>query len=113
MPVSCSQRYQAWNQGPGKGVISALHGVSVADTNGNRQALTVALKKAKPAVTQAARHPVPACADPRGYWSVLLMHVSAAVAGNGSASSVQAAMEDVPKIENELAAELNGFSPAK
>jgi hypothetical protein len=68
--------------------------------------LTVALKKARPAVARAARYPVPACADPRGYWSVLLMHVNAAMASTGSASSVRAAMKDVPKIENELTAEI-------
>ncbi len=34
------------------------------------------------------------------------MHVNAAVAGGGSASSVRAAMMNVPKIEHELTAEL-------
>ncbi len=86
--------------------MAALHAVSVASTAGQTRALTVVLKKAKPAVARAARYPVPACADPRGYWSVLLMHVNAAVASSGSASTVRAAMNDVPKIENELTAEI-------
>ena len=68
--------------------------------------LTAALKKARPAVARAARHPMPACADPMGYWSVLLMHVNAAVASKGSASSVRAAMKDVPKIEHKLIVEV-------
>jgi hypothetical protein len=34
------------------------------------------------------------------------MHVNAAMASTGSASSVRAAMKDVPKIENELTAEI-------
>jgi hypothetical protein len=68
--------------------------------------LTVALKKARPAVANAARHPIPACADPMGYWSVLLMHVNAAVTSKGSALSVRAAMKDVPKIEHKLIAEV-------
>lgn len=109
VPVSCGQQYQAWNHGLGKGVIAALQGVSVAGTSRNPEALTVALTNARPAVAQAARHPMPACADPRGYWSVLLMHVNAAVATKGSPSSVQAAMKDLPKIEDELAAELKGL----
>jgi hypothetical protein len=68
--------------------------------------LTVALRKARPAVAEATRHPVPACADPRGIWTVLLMHVNAAVASRHSPPSVRAAMKGVPKIERELAAEV-------
>jgi len=110
VPVSCGQQYRAWEQGPGKGLIAAIHAVSVAGTAGDPQVLTVALTNAGPAVARGARHPVPACADPRGYWNVLLMHVNAAVASKASASSVRAAMQDVPKLENELTAELKGTS---
>ena len=77
-----------------------------AGTSGNFKVLTVTLKKAKPAVARAARNPVPACADPAGYWSVLLMHMNAAVASKGSASNVRAAIKDMPKIERALTAEL-------
>jgi hypothetical protein len=110
VPVSCGQQYRAWEHGPGKGLIAAIHVVSVAGTAGDPQVLTVALTKAGSAVATGARHPVPACADPRGYWNVLLMHVNAAVASKASASSVRAAMQDVPKLENELTAELKGTS---
>ena len=106
VPVSCGQQYRAWEQGPGKGLIAAIHAVSVAGTAGDPQVLTVALTNAGPAVARGARHPVPACADPRGYWNVLLMHVNAAVASKASASNVRAAMQDVPKLESELTAEL-------
>jgi hypothetical protein len=110
VPVSCSQQYRSWEQGPGKGLMAAIHAVSVAGTAGDPQVLTVALTKAEPAVARGASHPVPACADPRGYWNVLLMHVNAAVSSKASASSVRAAMQDVPKLENELTAELKGTS---
>ncbi len=106
VPVSCSRQFDTWQHGPGKGVIAALHAVSTADTVGDSHALTAALQKARPAVARAARHPVPACADPMGYWDVLLMHLSAATVGGSSASSARAAMTGVPKIEHELAAEL-------
>jgi hypothetical protein len=112
VPVSCGQQYQAWEHGQGAGLITALHTVSVASTAGNLKVLTVALEKARPAVAKAGRYPVPACADPRGYWSVLLMHVNAAVASEGSASSVRAAIKDVPKIENELTAEIQATAKA-
>jgi hypothetical protein len=105
-PVSCGQQYRTWKHGQGKGLMSALNDVSSAATAGDAQVLTAALEQAKPAVARAARHPIPACADPRGYWSVLLMHVNAAVASKGSASSVRAAMQDVPKIQHKLTTEV-------
>jgi hypothetical protein len=105
-PVSCKQQYVAWEHGHGKKLIAALNAVGSAGAAGDAHVLTTALKKAKPAVARAPRHPMPACADPKGYWSVLLMHVNAAVASGSSASSVRAAMTGVPKIEHELTAEL-------
>jgi hypothetical protein len=108
VPVSCSQKFQTWDHGAGNGLIATFHAVSVAGTAGNLKVLKVSLKKAKPAVARAARSPVPACADPGGYWSVLLMHMNAAVASTGSVSNMRAAMKDMPKIERALAAELPG-----
>ena len=105
-PVNCQQQYSAWVHGQGKGLIEALSAVSSAATAGNAHVLTVALKNAKPAVARAAHHPMPTCADPKGYWSVLLMHVNAATAGKGSAKSARAAMQGVPQIEHKLTAEL-------
>jgi len=105
--VSCGQRYHAWEHGPGKGLIATFHAVSVASTMGDSRVLSAALNKARPLVAKAARYPVPACADPRGYWSVLLMHLNAGVASKGSALSARAAMKGVPGIEHSLTAELN------
>jgi hypothetical protein len=106
VPVSCHQQYDTWTHGQGQGAIAALHAVSSAVAAGDTKVLTVTLNKNKPAISRAARHPVPACADPRGYWDVLLMHVTAAAAKAGSASTVHAALQGVPKIEHELTAEL-------
>ncbi len=106
VPVSCSQQYKTWKYGQGKGLIATLDAVSSAETAGDTQVLTATLKKTRSAVSWAAHHPVPACADPRGYWGVLLMHVTAAAANTHSASSVRAAMETVPEIEHQLTAEL-------
>jgi hypothetical protein len=110
VPVSCSQQYHTWKHGQGKGLIATLDAVSSAATAGDTRVLTATLKKAKSAVSRAARHPVPACADPRGYWDVLLMHVKAAAATKASASGVRAAMKDVPRIEHQLIAELKHTS---
>ena len=106
VPVSCSQQYNTWEQGQGKGLVAALNAVSSAETVGDTQALMATLDKSKPAIATAARHPMPACADPRGYWDVLLMHVTAAAATTSSPSSVQAAMKGVPELEHQLTAEL-------
>jgi hypothetical protein len=105
-PVSCTQQYRSWTHGDGKGLMGALHGVTSAATTAGGQALATALKQAKPAVAKAARHPIPACADPRGYWDVVLMHVNAATASGGSASSVRAALQDMPKLMDNLAADV-------
>ena len=109
VPVSCSQQYNTWDHGPGKGLIAALDAVSSAATVGDTRVLTATLKNTRPAISQAARHPVPACADPRGYWDVLLQHVTAAAASTGSASSMRAAMKGVPQIEQQLTAELKAL----
>lgn len=106
VPVSCSRQYHAWSHHQGKGLLVALRAVGSAETTGGTHVLMAALRKAKPAVARATRHPIPACADPRGYWAVLLMHVNAAVGSKAAASSVRAAMKDVPQIEDKLAAEL-------
>lgn len=108
-PVSCRQQYATWEHGTGKGLIAALDAVSSAGTASGTHALAAALKNAESAVARGARHPLPACADPRGYWNVLLMHVNAAAASKASPSSQRAAMKDVPKIEQKLIAELNGI----
>jgi hypothetical protein len=109
VPVSCSQQYNTWNHGPGKGLITALDSLSSAETAGNTQVLAATLKNTRSASSSAARHPVPACADPAGYWNVLLMHVTAAAASTGSASSMRAAMNGVPKIDHQLTAELKAL----
>ena len=106
VPVSCSQQYRTWASGEGKDVMDALHSVSSAARTGRGKSLTAVLRRAEPAVGQATRHPMPACADPRGYWSVLLMHVHAAAAGEGSSSSARAALRDVPTIYHQLLVEV-------
>ncbi|MBO0884037.1 MAG: hypothetical protein J2P17_27635 [Mycobacterium sp.] len=106
VPVSCRQQYHAWQHGSGKGFTAALHAVSVAGIAGDPQALAVALKKAGPIVVRATHHPIPACADPRGYWDVLLMHVNGAVASRHSTASLQAAMKGIPKIDHNLTIEV-------
>jgi hypothetical protein len=109
VPVSCRQQYHTWREGSGRGLTAALHAVSRAGAAGRPHRLAVALKRARPVVDRAAKHPIPACADPRGYWNVLLMHVNAAVASKGSMPGIHAAMADVPKLERELTSEVRSM----
>jgi hypothetical protein len=106
----CGQQYRTWEQGQGKGLITALDKVGVASTAGDPQVLAAELKKARPAVAKASRYPVPGCADPMDYWAVLMMHISAAEASGSSVASAKAAMKGVPKIERELMAEVHALT---
>jgi hypothetical protein len=106
VPVSCRLQYSAWARGHGKGLVATVDAVSSAATAADPHALKAALKKARPAVALAARHPMPGCADPRGYWYVLLTHVNAAAAKSSSASSMRAALKGIPQIQHELTTEL-------
>ncbi len=105
-PISCSEQYRTWTSGDGQGVMRAIHDVSTAAKTVKGTSLTATLEKARPAVAQGTRHPIPACADPRGYWSVLLMHLNAAALGKGSSAGVRAALRDVPMIHRRLVAEI-------
>jgi hypothetical protein len=107
--VNCPLKYKAWKQSPAKKLVSALKTFDSAGAVEGSPALTAALKKAGRAVLSAERYPIPACADPKGYWTALLMHVNAAAnnAGSGSESaSTSLALKAVPGIERKLTAEL-------
>ena len=106
VPASCGEQYSAWARGHGKGLVATVDAVSSAATAANPHALKSALKKARLATASAARHPMPGCADPRGYWYVLLMHVNAAAAKGTSASGRRAALTGVTHIQHELTTEL-------
>jgi hypothetical protein len=114
--VNCPKEYEAWTRGPAKDLLSALTAVGSASAAGDTSALVVALKQATPAVGKAAHYPIPACADPKGYWTALLMHVNAAAStgARGSRSaSITPAMKGVPKIERELRTELKTTTGVK
>jgi hypothetical protein len=107
--VNCPLKYNAWKHGPAKRVLAAVDTVDSANSSGDVPAITAALKEAQPAVASAARYPIPACADPKGYWTALLMHVNAAAASARSApraASIKVALKGLPAIEHRLHAEL-------
>ncbi len=107
--VSCSQRYDAWRHGPARKLIIAIAAVDAATKAHDLAARKAAVRKAGRMVGGADRHPIPACADPRGYWTALLMHVTAAAASASSGSgraSIRLALKGVSTLRRELSAEL-------
>lgn len=103
--VNCPQEYAAWRQDPAGKLAGSLNALDAASKARDLPALDAALKKAGPAILRAARNPIPACADPKGYWTALMMHVSSAADG-GRPTSVKLALKGVPELERELSAEL-------
>ena len=106
--AGCRQQYSTWSQGHGKGVLAALGAISAAGAGGDTAVLSATLENNKSAISWAASHPVPDCADPGRYWNALMMHVTAA-ANTKAASSAQAAMKGVPEIARHLSAELKAL----
>ena len=105
-PARCKQAYVTWKQGGGKGLVASLTAVGSAGQVGNIHTLKAVLKRTKPELTRAARYPMPTCADPGGYWPILLLHVNAAAASTGSTATLTAAMKEVPTLTRKLNAEL-------
>jgi hypothetical protein len=101
--AACKQQYDFWLRGPGQGLVTTV--TAFGQPAAGPGALTASLTKAKPVLARASRNPMPTCADPKGYWIVLLMHVNAAAASTGS-SSVTTAMRGVPAIARALLVEL-------
>lgn len=112
-PATCRQQYDAWKSGPANTIVAEVKALDSAVTAGDMSALTATLKEAGPAAVKAARHPIPVCADPSGYWFALMMHVNAAANSTGSASSTLSAVKSVPEIDGELSTELKHTTGVK
>lgn len=114
--INCPQLYDAWQNGPAKKIVAALNAVDSVSTVDDIHAQIAALKKAAPQVATAARHPMPTCADPKGYWTALLLHVNAAASSANSRAKttpITVALKAVPRLERELSAELKRTAAVK
>ncbi len=115
-PLTCEQRYDAWKTGParaqGKQLDADLSKVSAAGNAEDITALTSALKTAGADSATLEQYPMPACADPGGYWVQMLVRIKAAGDNAGSASGLggillaEAPLKQVPGLEQQLSAEL-------
>jgi hypothetical protein len=115
-PLTCKQQYDAWKTGPahaqGKQLDTDLNKVSAAGSAEDITALTSALEAAGAEAGVLERYPMPACADPHGYWGQVLAHIKAAGDNAGSASGLggillaEAPLKQVPGLEQKLSAEM-------
>lgn len=114
-PLTCEQQYTAWKTGPanapGKQLKADLGNVSSAGNDEDIPALTSALKTAGAAAVTLEQYPIPACADPGGYWGQILARIKASADNAGSSSGLsalllaEAPLNAVPGMEQKLSAE--------
>jgi hypothetical protein len=118
---SCVQQYRVWSSGPahaaGENLTAALNILQAASSASDIGATSAALKRAGVAARTLAQSPIPACADPRGYWRAVLVGIQDAAdnagtsQGQGALTAAGVALKRMPVLERKLAAELRRTVP--
>src|SRR5215469_15543417 len=114
--TTCAQQFTAWQNGPAKAVaekiVPSLNQVQSSAKTEDIPELNAALKAVGTIAQQLQAYPMPACADPAGYWTQMLGYLKAAGDNAGSSSGLAglltaiAPLEKVPGVEASLQAEL-------
>jgi hypothetical protein len=120
-PQSCLQQYRSWNAGPshaaGENLVAALNGLEAVTVTSDANGTGAALKRAATAAASLGHYPIPACADPKGYWRAVLVRIQAAAKaggtpnGQGTVAAAKAALKDMPALDLKLADELRQTIP--
>ena len=116
-PPSCHALYHAWQHGParaeGKKLTAALDAVQSASSADDITLMASGLERAARWAKALEAYPMPACADPHGYWRQILALVRASgdnakSAGNGLLGllAAEVPLKKVPALETKLKAEL-------
>lgn len=115
-PLTCAQQYANWKTGPanapGKQLEAAAAGISAAGKSEDIAVMDSDLKALGADAATLQAYPMPACADPAGYWSQYLGAMKAAGDNAGTASGLgglllaEAPLKQVPAIQSKLTAEL-------
>lgn len=111
---SCHQQYEAWKTGPAKAEAKKLAGALRALQSAGEDLVLVtdSLKRAGRIAHQLQAYPMPACADPAGYWRKTLADIRAGgdnastSSGLGAVLLAMAPLKKAPALERKLAAEL-------
>jgi hypothetical protein len=117
----CLVQYRLWASGPAHGagdnLTAALNGLASASAASDIATAGAALRRAGTAARTLGHYPIPACADPKGYWRAVLVRIEAAAdsagtsAGQGTLTIAQGVMKQMPALERKLAAELQVTIP--
>ena len=115
-PLTCAQQYQAWKTGPAHGAAQQLKtDLTAVQSAGNSEdipQMTSALKAIGSDATTMKQYPMPACADPAGYWPQVLAELQASGDNAGVSSGLgglilaEAPLKQVPAVEEKLSTEL-------
>ena len=117
LPPTCRQQYETWKHGPAANAAKdslerRLAAVRAAARAQDLPLMLAAFRKLRPAVVAMASYPIPRCADPAGYWALLLARIRAAADNAGTGTSLGALLlaleplRSLPAIEAKLSAEL-------
>ena len=114
--TTCHQQYQAWKTGPAKAqagkLTSALTAIQTAASSDDTPLLQSGIEQAGSAARQLQAYPIPACADPAGYWNQTLADIRAAgdnagtSTGLGGLIAAEIPLKKVPPLETKFDAEL-------
>jgi hypothetical protein len=116
-PLTCKQQYAAWKTGPARDLAQRTLGpdgkaLQSAANSEDIPATVAALKTIGNDAIRLQQYPMPACADPAGYWTRMLADMKAAGDNAGSASGLgalvaaMAPMQQAQPLEAKLSAEL-------
>lgn len=115
-PLTCKQQFSAWRTGPAKALAEGFKADGTAlDSAASAEdipATDAALKKIGNDANQLNAYPMPACADPAGYWTQILAGIKAAgdnadsTPGLAGLLAAEAPMQHVKTLEAKLNAEL-------
>jgi len=120
--ASCHQQFVAWQNGPAKSlgeqIVPALEQVEAAASVDDVPSLTSTLRQAGKLAPQLQAHPMPTCADPKGYWRQILAALTAAGDSASSAHGLTALLaavtplEKISLVETQLSTELTSTAGA-
>lgn len=115
-PLTCAQQFRTWLNGPastlGKRIRPDLDKVVAAAKLEDIPEMTSGLKTTGALARKLAAYPMPACADPAGYWTQLLGFLEAAGDNAGTSSGLGGLLlglvplARIPAVEKDLQAEL-------
>jgi hypothetical protein len=122
-PQTCAQQYTAWENRAGTSEAAAMraegNALNAAGKTNDIKAADTALERMGSYATADETHPMPACADPAGFWPQVLSATRAA-GDNASAAPglagliiAEAPLKPVAGIEAELNAELERTAATK